>query len=135
MQYLLDTNVIIRYLNGDATAIQLLVTLAGLTSDPLCVSAVTQVEVWEGVYRAADRSQVEWDYQVFFDRVTVLPFDSDVAKRCARLRHDLRQQSIRTRERGLDLQIAATALRHGLELVTYNTSDYDDISGLTLYQM
>jgi predicted nucleic acid-binding protein len=68
-------------------------------------------------------------------KITLLPFDSDVAKRGAKLRHDLRQQSIRTRDRGLDLQIAATALHHGLEMVTYNTSDYDDIAGLTLYQI
>lgn len=133
MRYLLDTNVIIRYLNGDSDTIQLLVTLAGLSSDPFAVSTVTQMEVWEGVHRADNRTQVEQEYQVFFDDLAILPFGSDIAKRCAKLRHDLRQQSIRTRERGLDLQIAATALLHGLELVTYNTSDYDDISGLTLY--
>jgi len=56
------------------------------------------------------------------------------AKRGARLRHDLNQQGIRTRERALDLQIAATALRHNLDLVTYNTKDYDDISGLVLHK-
>lgn len=57
-----------------------------------------------------------------------------IAKRGARLRHDLKQQSIRTRDRALDLQIAATALYHNLELVTYNQSDYDD-TGVTLYQL
>lgn len=134
MRYLLDTNVIIRYLNDDADTIQLLVTLARTASEPFFVSAVTQMEVWDGVHRAANPTQVEQEYQAFFDDLTILPFDSDVAKRGARLRHDLRQQSIRTRDRALDLQIAATALRHGLELVTYNIQDYDDIAGLTLYQ-
>lgn len=134
MQYLLDTNIIIRYLNGDRAAMQLLVALADLATDPICASAITQMEVWEGVYRAANPISVEQEYQVFFDDLLILPFDSDVAKRCAKLRHDLRQRGIRTRERGLDLQIAATALHHGLELVTYNTSDYDDIAGLILYR-
>ncbi len=134
MRYLLDTNVIIRYLNDDADTIQLLVTLARTASEPFFVSAVTQMEVWDGVHRAANPTQVEQEYQAFFDDLTILPFDSDVAKRGARLRHDLRQQSIRTRDRALDLQIAVTALRHGLELVTYNIQDYDDIAGLTLYQ-
>ncbi|MHB8645737.1 MAG: type II toxin-antitoxin system VapC family toxin [Thermomicrobiales bacterium] len=133
MRYLLDTNVIIRYLNDDPDTIQLLVTLAGLSSDPFAVSAVTQMEVWDGVHRAADPTQVAQEYQVFFDDLTILPFDSDVAKRGAKLRHDLRQQSNRTRDRAIDLQIAATALQHGMELVTFNKSDYDDITGLTLY--
>lgn len=131
--YLLDTNVIIRYLNGDADAIRLLVTLARTTSEPFFVSAVTQMEVWEGVHRAANPAQVEREYQALFDDLTLLPFDSDVAKRGAKLRHDLRQQSIRTRDRAIDLQIAATALHHGLELVTYNGQDYDDIAGLSMY--
>jgi len=134
MRYLLDTNVIIRYLNGDPATIQLLVTLARTASEPLFVSTVAQMEVWEGMHRAADPTQVEQEYQAFFDNLILLSFDSDVAKRCAKLRHDLRRQSIRIRERGLDLQIAATALHYGLQLVTYNTSDYDDIAGLTLYQ-
>lgn len=135
MRYLLDTNIIILSLKGDAATIRLLVTLAQQSSEPFFVSAVTQMEVWEGMYDAPDPQAAEQQYQAFFDEAALLPFDSDVAKRGAKLRHDLRQQSIRTRERGLDLQIAATALLHGLELVTYNKSDYDDISGLRLYQM
>ena len=135
MQYLLDANIIIRSLNGDQATIQLLVTLTQQSSDPLCVSSVTQMEVWEGVHRATDPAAMERVYERFFSDLTVLPFDSDVAKRAAKLRSDLRQQSIRTRERAIDLQIAATALFHGLELVTYNTRDFDDIPGLNLYQI
>lgn len=133
MRFLLDTNIIILYLKNDAATIQLLVTLALQSAEPFSVSTVTQMEAWEGTYAAADPQAALAQCQEFFDEVTVLPFDSDVAIRGAKLRHDLRQQSIRTRDRGLDLQIAATALHHGLELVTYNTKDYDDISGLSLY--
>ncbi len=132
MPYLLDTNVIIRHLNGDSDA---RILVRKLTPDGIAVSTVTLMEVWEGVYRSGDPAALEAEYQVFFDSIVVIPFDSAIAKRCAILRHGLRQQGIRTRERGLDLQIAATALYHGLELVTYNTSDYSDISGLALYQI
>lgn len=135
MQYLLDANIIIRSLNGDSDTVPLLVTLTQQSGDPLCVSSVTQMEVWEGVHRAADPAAMERVYERFFADLTILPFDSDVAKRAAQLRYDLRQQSIRTRERAIDLQIAATALFHGLELVTYNTQDFDDVPGLTLYQL
>ena len=131
MPFLLDTNVVIRHLNGDADTRTL---VSKLTPDGIAVSTVTQMEVWEGVYRATDPQTLEAEYQEFFDSILVIPFDSAIAKRGARLRHVLRRQSTRTRERALDLQIAATALPHRLELVTYNNQDYDDIAGLTLYQ-
>lgn len=131
MPYLLDTDVVIRHLNGDPETRAL---VRELTPDGIAVSTVTQMEVWEGVYRASDPRTLEAEYQEFFDAILIVPFDSAIAKRGALLRHVLRQQSGRTRERALDLQIAATALRHHLELVTYNTSDYDDIAELRLYR-
>ncbi len=135
MRYLLDTNIIILSLKGAAATIRLLTALAEQSSEPFGVSTVTQMEVWEGMYDAPDPQAAEQQYRAFFDEVTLLPFDSEVAKRGAKLRHDLRRQGIRTRDRGLDLQIAATALHHNLELVTYNTRDYDDIAGLSLYRI
>jgi len=56
-----------------------------------------------------------------------------VARRCARLRLDLKNRGKRVRSRALDLITAATALEHGLTLVTRNTVDYHDIPGLTLH--
>lgn len=134
-RYLLDTNIIILFLKGDARTVQLLRTLAVQTTEPLCVSTVTEMEAWDGAYTAPDLAAATARLQAFLDEATLLPFDSDVARRAARLRVDLRRQGIRTRERGLDLQIAATALHHGLELVTYNIKDYDDIVGLALYPL
>jgi predicted nucleic acid-binding protein len=63
----------------------------------------------------------------------LLGVSKDVARRCAGIRHDLRSQGKRVRPRALDLLIAATALEHGLTLVTSNTGDYSDIPGLRLY--
>jgi predicted nucleic acid-binding protein len=40
----------------------------------------------------------------------------------------------RPTRRGFDLLIAATAIEHGLTLVTRNVRDYADIRGLQLYQ-
>jgi predicted nucleic acid-binding protein len=119
--------VVIRHLNGDPDTRAL---VRNLTPDGIAVSTVTQMEVWEGVYRASDPQTLAAEYQEFFDSIVVIPFDSAIAKRGAQLRHDLRQYSTRTRARALDLQIAATALHHRLELVTYNDQDYDDIVGL-----
>lgn len=131
MPYLLDTNVVIRQLNGTSEARALVGTLA---PHGIAVSTIVLMEVWQAVYRAIDPRTLEAEYQDFFDSIVVIPFDAAVAKRCARLRHDLKQRGIRTRARALDLQIAATALHHGLELVTYNQRDYDDIPALVLYR-
>lgn len=134
-RYLLDSNIVILYLKGDSATIELLVALARQASAPFFVSTVTQMEVWEGIYDVPDPQQAEQQYRAFFDEVILLPFDSAVAKRGAQLRYDLRRHSIRTRGRAIDLQIAATALRHDLDLVTYNARDYDDITGLNLYRI
>lgn len=131
MPYLLDTNVVIRHLNGDPP-VQAVVKK--LTPDGIAVSTVTVMEVWQAVHSATNPRTLAEEYQDFFDSILVIPFDTAIAKRGARLRHDLKQQGIRTRDRALDLQIAATALYHRLELVTYNQRDYDD-TGVALYQL
>jgi predicted nucleic acid-binding protein len=49
------------------------------------------------------------------------------------LRSNLKAQGRRVRPRALDLITTATALEHGLTLVTRKITDYQDIPGLTLY--
>lgn len=63
-----------------------------------------------------------------------LKMASAVARRCAGLREMLRKQGKRVNQRAFDLLIAATAIEHGLTLVTRNTDDYEDIPGLKLYE-
>lgn len=132
-RYLLDTNIIILFLAGDERTVHLLSTLAVQTTERFCVSTVTEMELWDGTYAAPDPVAASAQRHAFLDEVAILPFDSDVARRGAKLRYDLRQAGIRTRERGLDLQIAATALHYGLALVTYNVGDYDDIPELAIH--
>jgi predicted nucleic acid-binding protein len=43
------------------------------------------------------------------------------------------QRGRRTRQRSLDLLIAATAITYHLTLVTRNRADYQDVADLTLY--
>jgi len=62
--------------------------------------------------------------------VKVLEFDLDCAKEFGRARGQLLQQGISVSP--VDLMIAAVALVHNLTLVTHNTSDYRNVSGLRL---
>ncbi|NJN82940.1 MAG: type II toxin-antitoxin system VapC family toxin [Caldilineaceae bacterium] len=63
----------------------------------------------------------------------VIPLSLSIARRCARLREQLKLQGKRVDSRSLDLIIAATALEHDLTLVTRNSKDYSDIPNLNLY--
>jgi predicted nucleic acid-binding protein len=57
-----------------------------------------------------------------------------IARRCARVRQNLRSRGRRVNQRAMDLLIAATALEDELTLVTGNIEDYQDIAGLDIYE-
>ncbi|MGH2558845.1 MAG: type II toxin-antitoxin system VapC family toxin [Thermomicrobiales bacterium] len=130
MPYLLDTDVVIDYLDRDVQAREVI--------DPLiqfrvAISMITYLEVFQGVLENPDPIKAEAEFETFLERVPILPLSAAVARRCAGLRRDLKRRSRRVRSRVLDLIIAATALEHDLTLVTRNKADYDDIPDLDLF--
>jgi tRNA(fMet)-specific endonuclease VapC len=131
MPYLIDSNWVIRQLNGNAEAVKLLEALA---EDGIGVSIITYMEAYQGVLQKPDPKQAEAEFEAFFRSLLVLPLSPAVARRCARLREDLKRAGKQVRARALDLVIAATALEHDLTLVTQNTDDFKDIPGLKIYR-
>jgi len=131
MRYLVDSNWVIDNLLNTQDAVDLLETLA---TDGFAVSIFTYMEAYQGTLRGQATAEMQRAFEQFFGTVPVLPFSPAVARRCAYLRQTLRQQGKRVNSRATDLMIAATALEHGLEFVTNNTADYDDIPELALYQ-
>ncbi len=129
MPYLIDSNWVIPYLDGDPTALQLLQQLA---PDGIAISIITYLEIYHGVLRAPDPAQAEAQIQAFLDTAPLLPLTLAVARRCAGLRETLRTQGKQIQRRAFDLVIAATALEHGLTLVTRNPNDFKDIPDLQL---
>jgi len=87
------------------------------------VSAVSFVEVL-GYPQLSDQERVL--FEAFFAAATVLPIDDTVLREAVRLRQ-LKKMTLG------DALTAATALVHGLTLVTRNTSDFDWIKGLALH--
>lgn len=96
-------------------------------ADQVAVAAVTIGELQYGVAAAADpltqmyrRRRV----QAILDRFEVLSFDVPAAEYYGTLAALVRQHGRNPRPRRLDLQIAATAARHGLTLLTRNGRDF-----------
>lgn len=89
-------------------------------------SAVTIGELFKGAYRsrASDRHLRNIEERVL-PALTVLPYDVATARVFGRIRAALEQNG--TILPDADLQIAATAIHHGLELVTGNVRHFECI--------
>lgn len=129
MKYLLDTNVASELRKvGDGKADANVTKWVGAQdSNDLFISAITILEIEHGILTIQRRDAAQgsrlrgWmDSRVrpeFAERV--LPIDDAIATRCAHLH-------IPDRRNEADALIAATALVHGLTVVTRNVQDFDD---------
>ncbi len=105
--------------------------LLSVSREEQYTSAVVIGELYKGAYRSlvSDRhiSNIE---QRILPAVTVLPYDTGTAKVFGRIRAELEEKG--TILPDADLQIAATAVGHGLELVTGNLQHFSRINGLKI---
>ena len=94
-------------------------------------SAVVIGELYKGAYRSNNRERhlanIE---QRILPAVTVLPYDIGIAKIFGSIRAYLEDTGMILPD--ADIQIAATAIGHNLELVTGNLRHFERISGLKL---
>jgi predicted nucleic acid-binding protein len=129
MAYLVDSDWLIDFLAGEPPAVRLLERLA---DTGLAISIITYMEAYQGVLRSSDPHAVR-RFDALLRAIRLVSITTAVARRCASIREELRSKGRSYRARALDLLIAASALEHGLTLVTRNTKDYEDIPGLTSY--
>lgn len=126
--FLLDTNVIseLRKTRAGTADPNVLAWADSVDASALFISAITVLELEQGVMRVERRDARQggilraWlDGQVMPEFTSrILPIDAEVARRCAAL-HVPDPRSER------DALIAATALVHGMAVVTRNTADFD----------
>ena len=128
MAYLLDSDWLIDRLADRPDAVNL---FSQLVPSGLAVSVNTSVEVFQGAERDPDPASAEQRLDAFVATVRLLPITPEIARRCAFLRRNLKRRGRRINPRALDLLIAATALEHGLTLVTRSVDDYADIPNLS----
>jgi predicted nucleic acid-binding protein len=129
MSYLVDSDWVADWLHGKPPAVELLTTLAPAG---LAISLITYGEIYEGIYFGRDPKQSERVFRQFLRPVAVLPLTKPIMRRFTRIRGQLHQKGLLIPDP--DLLIGATAIEHGLTLVTRNRWDFDRIPELSLYQ-
>lgn len=130
MAYLFDTDAISELLRP--RPLQPYVDwLNTIPRDEQFTSAVTVGELFKGAFRstAKERHLKNIENQVL-PAVTTLPYDLSAARIFGKIRADLEQQGNILPD--ADLQIAAIALYHDLELVTGNIRHFERIPDLRL---
>jgi predicted nucleic acid-binding protein len=100
----------------------------------LAVSYVTVAELIAGVLRAPTPSEQERRLRTLrqAERLTPLPVDGRIARAWAELRGALRER--KQTLPGNDSWIAATAIAHGLPMITQD-EDYADVPGLEVIRL
>ena len=116
---LIDTDVLIDFLRGLTLAKTF---IEGLAS-PIYISTITVAELHVGVRNGKERAALT----TFLDSLALLPLDAETAAEGGLLRRDYGS----SHGIGLnDALIAATALKHKLELATLNAKHYPMVKRL-----
>ena len=123
-RYLADTNTIIDLVVGRLSAAGSTWLEQQLTQQTVSISVVTRIELLTKTEPAAEHAIM----QAFVQSVEVLPLDEPTTQQTIRLRQQHRVKLP-------DAIIAATALAHGLPLITRNTKDFQNIAGITVINL
>ena len=119
--FLLDTNVCIRLLNPTPNPV-LIGKLKTIPPEQVFLSSVVKAELYFGAYRTNRREENLALLAQFFGVFATIPFGRDAEEIYGRLRAELARQG--TLIGPNDLLIGATALAHGLTLVTHNVREF-----------
>lgn len=130
MAFLFDTDAISEVLRPKPLT-QYIGWLQTLPRDEQFTSSVVIGELYKGAYRSPARERhLDNIKKRILPAVTVLPYDVATAHIYGQIRAQLEEAGQMLAD--ADLQIAATALYHGLDLVTGNLRHFERIDGLRI---
>lgn len=129
MAYLFDTDAISELLRPRPlpTYVE---WLAGIDRADQFTSAVVIGELFEGAFLSGKARHLENVEREVIPRLSVLPYGVHTARLFGEIAAALRAEGRTLPD--ADIQIAATALQHGLALVTGNLRHFERIPGLVL---
>lgn len=126
--YLLDTNICVYALKGRYPALS--EKLLRIHPSEMAVSSVTVGELEYGAAKSRWGDQTRSRLYLFLSAFTVLPYTTDDALACGRLRAELERKG--TPIGPYDLMIAAQALTRDCTVVTHNTGEFARVPGLAI---
>ncbi len=124
---MVDTDWVIDYMHQVSHVVD---RVAELTPAGIGLSVISLAELYEGVQGDVDSQRSERELDAFLERVYLLDLDEGTCRIFGRERARLRSAGMLIGD--LDLLIGATALRHGLTLLTNNRRHFDRIEGLAI---
>lgn len=127
MKYLLDTDICIYFLNGNASVVE---KMASISDSELAISLITLAELQFGAYNS-ERVQKNLERISFLSStITVLPLTTDITEVYAKCKATLRRAGNPVDD--FDILIGSTAIVNGLVLVTNNKQHFSRIDSITL---
>ena len=128
MRYLLDTNVCIRYLNGQSESIRQ--QLLQRNPDEIALCSVVKAELFYGSMKSAKKDENLGKLRQFVNRFDSLPFDDQAAESYGQIRVQLEREG--TPIGPNDLMIAAIGIAHDAVLITHNTREFGRLEDLKI---
>ncbi len=128
MNYLLDTNACISYLNRADSPVR--TQMQSLKPHQIYLCSVVKSELFFGAMKSQQPEKALQKLKFFFANLPSLTFDDTAAAKFGEIRAFLQQRG--TPIGPYDLQIAAIALVNNLTLVTHNTREFSRVPDLKL---
>lgn len=128
MKYLLDTNVCIKYLNGQSDSVRF--HLEFMKPGEVVLCSVVKAELLYGVAKSAKPEKNLERLAYFLTHFQSLPFDDNSSRVYADVRVGL--ERVGNPIGPNDLLIASIAIANRLTLVTHNTREFGRIKGILL---
>jgi len=125
--YLIDTDWIIHYLNGQKEIVKRLVSLR---KEGLAISVISLAELYEGVYYSTNPEGDKKALDDFLTGVSILGLEDEICKIFGKERGKLRKLKIVIGD--FDLLIAATCLCYNLTLLTNNIRHFKMVEGVNI---
>ncbi len=126
MLYLLDTNVIVIYLNQRSLILR--EKLEANAPEDIAVCSAVKFELFYGAMRSGNPKRNLARQQEFLNLFVSLPLDDLAATKAGEIRANL--AALGTPIGPYDLLIAAIAIVNNLTLVTHNTREFERVSEL-----
>ena len=121
---LLDTNVVVAFLNGNKHVLKSI----RFEINNIALSALVVAELDYGAKVSQKANENRERLYRFIDAIQIVPFDIECAKIFGTIKSKLRSIGKPTGE--VDALIAATAIAHNATLVTANKKHFENIEGL-----